>query len=536
MNIKKQPDMKTKNITKSVPRFPFPVLRFPLAVLLIAIAMGACKNNDPASAPTLSVDPCDITVESGGGTHEIAVTANVAWEATSPETFVTLDPQRGTGSGTISVTLPGHTATTPRLADITVRAGGLAPKLITVTQAAFTPQIALSPPVLPLPYLGGVGTVTLTANMPWEATLSFSEDDPGDWLTLSPSSGTAGAVLTLTAPGANIRGKARKALVTVTADGLSRQLIVQQAFIAAPAPPALPITHNSMRSGALQRYAWKGKYVALLTETNTLDRYVMKHWLNILDSAYAYYAKCTGREPGREPGCEPGCRAPGEQLTIASVPETCGAGCGYLGWHGVEIQAPYFNGSYEHVRDHNQFHQMFFYELGRNFWFFSNKIAYYGYPAHGVYTGFAVFMRFIVMDYAGAEGMPFDGMPFVDFKNTVRGLRQRYLDGGHTWENTLGEGHSFPNGYDATDLFASFAFYLMENYGGKAWVENVWRYVAQRPDAEVAADSAATTQRAVDNWIVASSQAANTNLAAVFEEWRWPVSDAVKTELAGLFP
>jgi hypothetical protein len=42
------------------------------------------------------------------------------------------------------------------------------------------------------------------------------------------------------------------------------------------------------------------------------------------------------------------------------------------------------------------------------------------------------------------------------------------------------------------------------------------------------------TQDAVDNFIIASSRAANQNLIPLFSEWRWPISQRVKDELTSL--
>jgi hypothetical protein len=119
------------------------------------------------------------------------------------------------------------------------------------------------------------------------------------------------------------------------------------------------------------------------------------------------------------------------------------------------------------------------------------------------------------------EGAPFNEWTFPEFKDTVRGLLDMYLNNASlNWANTLGQGAGYPDRLGDTDLFAAFCFYLMEHYGGKTWVENVWKYAGQRPHA-------ATTQDAVDNFIIAASQAAGTNLAELFQSWRWPVSEAV---------
>ncbi|MFT3949086.1 MAG: hypothetical protein QM763_19130 [Agriterribacter sp.] len=79
-------------------------------------------------------------------------------------------------------------------------------------------------------------------------------------------------------------------------------------------------------------------------------------------------------------------------------------------------------------------------------------------------------------------------------------------------------GQGVPNsGLGATDLFASFCFRLRRDYGGEAFVQNLWKEAGRRPNAT-------TTQDAVDNFFLASCAAANKNLTTVFQSWRWPLS------------
>jgi hypothetical protein len=234
------------------------------------------------------------------------------------------------------------------------------------------------------------------------------------------------------------------------------------------------------------------------------------------DSAYAYYQTATGFTPlllktynGKD--------------TISDVPTTCGAGCSYVGWTGIELQNTYFDLLYSDVYDSCQFDQVVFYEFGRNFWNLTNKLEYIGSDNNGVITtGFAVFMRFMAMDAAGVNGAPFENWSFSDFRSRVEGMIDLYLaDSSQTWNNTLLLGlaqANNPSGLGATDLFASFVFRLRRDYGGDVFVDNIWKEAAKRPNA-------ATTQDAVDNFFLAACAAANKNLTSLFTaNWRWPIS------------
>jgi hypothetical protein len=281
----------------------------------------------------------------------------------------------------------------------------------------------------------------------------------------------------------------------------------------------------SFEHTSLNLFKWEGTKVMLLSASDTLDAITMAKWVAVMDSAYNYYTLATGREPARNTNFT----YINNRSTLADVPSTCGAGCGYLGTTGIEMLHYYFMNMYRRIRNDNEYDQIPFYEFGRNFWFYNNKLQYQ--TNDPIVTGYAVFMRFMAMEYAGVNGAPFnETLPFETFKNQVKDLLPAYLNNAQlNWSNTLGVGQGVPGSpWGATDLFASFCFYLKENYGGHEWVRNVWKFAGLRPNIT-------STQDAVDNFIIASSQAANVNLTSLFQSWRWPVSMAAINELMGMF-
>lgn len=279
--------------------------------------------------------------------------------------------------------------------------------------------------------------------------------------------------------------------------------------------------YTSFQGASLTLYSWQGNKIMLLSDTNALDSAAMYEWVFKMDTAYNYYSLCTGREPNFNTGGT----YINNRSTIAEVQSTCGAGCGYLGTTGIEIQTSYFNNCYNYVLNQNLYDQVPFYELGRNFWFYSGKLNYQ--TNDPITTGYAVFMRFMAMDAANVQGAPFNSWTFAQFKNNVIGLLPTYLaDTSLNWANTLGIGQGVPgSSLGATDLFASFCFYLRDNYCGNHWVENVWKKAGQRPNSS-------TTQDAVDNFIISASQAANQNLTSLFQYWRWPISNSTLSFLS----
>ena len=76
----------------------------------------------------------------------------------------------------------------------------------------------------------------------------------------------------------------------------------------------------------------------------------MFKWAKVMDSTYNYYKACTGREPNQFPPTFINNRS-----TIADVPATCGAGCGYVGFTGFEMKNAFFDEHYNVLNNNNKF-------------------------------------------------------------------------------------------------------------------------------------------------------------------------------------
>ncbi len=285
-----------------------------------------------------------------------------------------------------------------------------------------------------------------------------------------------------------------------------------------------PQSYTSFEDSLLSLYAWRGNKMVLLSNSNSLNPTTMNNWVLKMDTAYNFYSLCTGREPVFYTDHT----YLNNRSTITEVPHTCGAGCGYVGWTGIEIQSSYFTEMYNYINTQNLYIQIPFYELGRNFWFYSDQLEYK--TNDPIVTGYAVFMRFMAMEAAHVQGAPFNYLwSFDQLKNNVINLLPSYMaNTSLNWNNTLAVNQGVPgSSLGATDLFASFCFYLRDNYCGNHWVENVWKFAGLRP-------AAITTQDAVDNFIIANSRAANSNLTSLFQYWKWPVSISAITYLDSL--
>jgi hypothetical protein len=289
-------------------------------------------------------------------------------------------------------------------------------------------------------------------------------------------------------------------------------------------------------------YPWPGRKVAIQTpranghynSSAAADNNpaVMAKIVQVLDAAYDWYVDATGRTPATANLYQ-------SRLTFTVIEPNCGAACGRLGSTGIELSSASYEALYKSVRDslanpttypRPAFDQAVFYELGRNFWLFDAELAYKdtitgpdGNPkgnGGSVVTGYAVAMRFFSMDAVGVDGGPFGSISFADLKQNVYALVDTYLaNTSLTWSNTLAQDKGIPNVYGGADLFASFVMRLASAHPDRPFIKLVWKYADSQPNA-------ITTQDAVDNFIVATSLAANTNLTAVFSGWRWPAPSA----------
>lgn len=261
-------------------------------------------------------------------------------------------------------------------------------------------------------------------------------------------------------------------------------------------------------------YPWVRDHVAILTPTNNQDEKIMRKILKALDGAWEFYYESTGEKPKYYSSTDYNGR-----MTIAVVQKTCGAGCGYVGWQGIEMMDTAWNSLYNGVKDEKRFSQVPFYELGRNFWFYGKKLSYLESPSGNIATGYAVFMRFMSMKAVNVDGLEFRDAPFKDFRKEVKSLVVKYEnDANLNWENTLkiGEIPSNSMGLSSADFFASFMFELESKFGNK-FIKRIWKRVGEQPDAT-------NTEEASDNFIVAASLAAKKDLTEFFEKkWKWPV-------------
>ena len=278
---------------------------------------------------------------------------------------------------------------------------------------------------------------------------------------------------------------------------------------------ALPAyEYLSFKGQKFKKFPWEGKNVVLLTDGSNYDPFVMSRILNALDAAYESYSEITQFKPGIA-------RAYQGKLSIAEMtPETvgCGAACGYLGATGIEIQTPLFLRLYNGVRDHDQFDEPLFYELGRNFWNYGKyKQVLEGDSKSSKWfdintTGFAVFMRYLVTELNDIPIGPNDGpnKPGLEFKEDMLNLMVTQRDSKtDTFSSTFFSTKFDSYGFGVWGFWSSLIYYFMPAENRQTYVQNFLAALAKQKTPNSVAES-------VDNVVIAIGAALGRDIATEF--------------------
>lgn len=214
-------------------------LLFVVSVLAAALVVSCQKPVEPAVNLT---SPAAATVPTEGGVASITFTSNVAWTATSNQTWLTVSPASGEAGENITVKASAlkNETNDPRTATVTIQAG-TASATATVTQSQLDAMVISTTDFTVGPE-GGIVEIPVSANVDYE----FSVPEAADWIHVP--AGTKGMVdskITLEVdptiiydadefgvPTFNADAIVRSAKVTVKGAGIETQVTVgQKSFI-----------------------------------------------------------------------------------------------------------------------------------------------------------------------------------------------------------------------------------------------------------------------------------------------------------------
>jgi hypothetical protein len=280
---------------------------------------------------------------------------------------------------------------------------------------------------------------------------------------------------------------------------------VYEANDAKAVQPIGNVEYLSFKSKTVERFVWPGKYIAFQTISKEYDPEIMGRIVHTFDKAYESYKEISGYSPSIS-------RQYKNLLVITEMTSEevgCGAGCGYLGATGIELQSGLFNRLYNGVKLHDQYEQAPFYELGRNFWNYAKyRSVLKGEAASAKWfdastTGYAVFMRFLIMNINNIPGGPWDsgkGVAWSDFYSGMKDLIFKQRDeSGHNFANTFEAGlPPYSGPLSVNDFWSSLLFYFAPKGGEKMFAKSFLANLANRPPAT-------NTASAVQNFVDAMS-------------------------------
>jgi len=275
----------------------------------------------------------------------------------------------------------------------------------------------------------------------------------------------------------------------------SRPENAQMSMMASPG--AVP--YKDFEGNQLDLHPWLGKRIALLTMEDHHDPQLMAEMVEQLDSAYEFYIKILGREPGLH-------IVYNGLAVIAEVPSTCGYGCGMLGNTGIELAIPAFKEILAEFEESRAIGSLPIYELGRNFWFYSDKFSCRGWKAD---TGAA---------FASSMQLLYYSKPDTKHAKDVENIHSLIRNALAAYEKGL----KTPSTISARPI-VGMILALQNEYGGEKFAARFWQAMSQQLTAK-------TPQDCLQNFARAASSAAQTNLTDLLNT-RWNLQISEKTEV-----
>jgi len=258
--------------------------------------------------------------------------------------------------------------------------------------------------------------------------------------------------------------------------------------------------------------AYVGKKVVLLVPQKYRSKEKTDSVLQILDrldKSWDYYEKLTGRRPafGGDRIKLDGRSKITTMPTLASVIETCGAGCGQIGGAGIEIGNAIWDETYNNHSQGKETRGVFEYEMGRNFWFYGSILESKQAPKYHLATAFATIHGHLAGVEGGSTTLP--GNENVDW---VQSFRDAFTE----YRKTPNFAKILEGGQPSAKILGGLWLHLGKTHG-PAFHQRFFRAAENLPPAK-------NLSHALNNFVIASSKAANRNLTQFFiNELKYPL-------------
>jgi Ricin-type beta-trefoil lectin domain-like/Secretion system C-terminal sorting domain len=290
--------------------------------------------------------------------------------------------------------------------------------------------------------------------------------------------------------------------------------------------------------GTKNATAWIGNNVVVVIEGETpsaRNQQVMDKMLILFDRMEAKYIEITGLN---NLALNSGYKG---KPVIEIVNDNCGAGG--LAAHGIlgmSTGKGLFNEMYEAVKNGQQaIHQVFFYETARNFyltanndkidWTMDNQQDNWGWWTVGFNNANAVILSKILnveLLYYGQGISGFRNSMIKQYNAYVNGSQYNFQNG---WSNKF---MPWDNTSSVNDLMSGMIIYGYENFGGEAFIKNVY---ANLKNNEISNRSGVFAyQECRDNVYKIWSLSAKRDLKTYFEATlKWSITSNAKSWVAG---
>ena len=174
---------------------------FAVIGLLTLVGFTGCKSDEelaakPAKEVLQVVEGRDVVMRSGDETRSVAVAANCGWQMqliqddNNPWNSLSVQPQRGSGNGTLVIMSDQNTSIYDRLDTIMLTSDGGLRQKIALRQKSGDPTMNISAKTLSFTaFPSGAQLLTINSNDGW----TIQTPAGIDWLHLDKTSGAAGA-------------------------------------------------------------------------------------------------------------------------------------------------------------------------------------------------------------------------------------------------------------------------------------------------------------------------------------------------------
>ncbi len=223
------------------------------AALLSISSCGSDKGSEPAAEASFTISPEKIELDSKQQLSQVTITGTDDWSIYSDQSWCTVSPSGGVKNVpiTIKLNVTANTSTEARVANLTLKSGATR-KTFTVTQDC--PDAV----IIDLSSIN-IGALAQSASIKISSTVNWTIKTDNSWMTLSPTSGTAGTTTVNINVPKNSDATTRTGNITITAGSAVKTVSVTQLTDAIQTPAGYTLVWNDEFNGAskeLDSSAW----------------------------------------------------------------------------------------------------------------------------------------------------------------------------------------------------------------------------------------------------------------------------------------